>query len=70
MLRALYRMLVSAMLWYKRLRGDLKSIGFVFNPYNLCVANRMINGKQQTVQFHVDNLMSSHVDLKVNNMFL
>ena len=29
----------------------------------------MINGKQHMIRFHVDNLMSSHVDKKVNDNF-
>jgi hypothetical protein len=29
----------------------------------------MVNGKQHTVRFHVDDLMSSHVDSKVNDEF-
>jgi hypothetical protein len=40
------------------------------NPYDPCVANRMIGGKQQTVTWHVDDLMSSHVNKKVNDDFL
>ena len=30
----------------------------------------MIDGKQHTVMFHVDDLMSSHVDANVNTKFL
>ena len=62
--RALYGMLVAALLWYKKFCADLESIGFKFNPYDPCVANRIVNGKQHTVQFHVDDLMSSHQDTK------
>jgi len=69
-LRALYGMLESALIWYQRFRNDLEKIGFVFNPYDGCVANRTINGKQHTVRFHVDDLLSSHVDPKVNDKFL
>ena len=69
-LRALYGMLVAALLWYKTLQKDLEKVGFIFNPYNPCVCNRMIWGKQQTVCFHFDNLMSSHVNEKVNDNFL
>ena len=61
-LQALYGMLVAALLWYKQFRGDLEEIGFEFNPYDPCVANRIEKEKQQTVQFHVDDLKSSHVD--------
>ena len=69
-LRALYRMLVSALLWYKKFRADLKGQGFVFNPYDSCVANRWVNHKRHTVRFHVDDMMSSHPDPKVNDDFL
>ena len=68
-LRALYGMLVAAILWYQKLRKDLESIGFKINPYDPCVANRMVKGKQQTVVFHVDDLKCSHMDKKVNTNF-
>ena len=68
-LRAIYGMLVSALLFYKKLKEDLEEIGFEFNPYDACVGNRIINGSQHTVRFHVDDLMSSHVDSKVNDEF-
>ena len=38
-LRALYGMLIAALLWYKKFRSELESIGFVFNDYDACVAN-------------------------------
>ena len=34
-----------------------------------CVANRMTNGKQQTMCFHADDMSSSHVHPKVNDDF-
>jgi len=68
-LRAIYGMLQSALLWYKRLRRDLEEEGFKFNPYDPCVANRMINGSQQTICFHVDDLKSSHKMSQVNDEF-
>jgi hypothetical protein len=69
-LRALYGMLIAALLWYKMFRKDLEQIGFEFNSYDPCVANRDIKNKQQTIRFHVDDLKSSHVDSKVNDEFL
>ena len=68
-LRAIYGMLVAGLLFYKKLKKDLEAIDFKFNSYDPCVANRMINGKQHTVRFHVDDLMSSHIDPKVNDEF-
>ena len=69
-LQALYGMLVAAILWYQKLQKDLESIGFKINPYNPCVANQMVRGRQHTVVFHVDNLKCSHTDKKVNSEFL
>jgi hypothetical protein len=69
MLKALYGMLVSSILYYKKFRKDIESVGFEINPYDVCVANRTINGKQQTLTWHVDDVKSSHVDPKVNDEF-
>ena len=69
-LKALYGMLVASLLWYKQFKGDLEKVGFKFNPYDPCVANKTIEGKQMTVRFHVDDLMSSHMDPAVNDEFL
>ncbi len=48
-LRALYGMLKAALLWYKKFRSDLEGIGFRFNPYDPCVADRMRNRRQHTI---------------------
>jgi hypothetical protein len=69
-LKAIYGMLIASLLWYSKLKQDLETIGFEFNPYDPCVANRMIQGKQHTITFHVDDLKSSHVDSKVNDKFI
>ena len=63
-------MLVSAMLFYYKLTKELLSYGFELNPYDLCVANKMVNGEQLTICWHVDNLKSSHIDPKVDDKFL
>ncbi|CAJ1948819.1 unnamed protein product [Cylindrotheca closterium] len=68
-LQAIYGMLEASMLWYKKLRGDMEKHGFIFNPYNGCIANKIVNGKQQTIQSHVDDLLSSHINPKVYDDF-
>jgi len=68
-LKALYGMLQVALLWYKKFRSDLKSVGYEFNPYDPCVANKMIDGKQHTICFHADDIMASHVSSLVNDKF-
>eukprot|EP00957_Ditylum_brightwellii_P090283 6875761-Ditylum_brightwellii.AAC.1 len=40
-------------------------MGFKVNPYDRCVANAMINGKQCTLTWYVDDNKLSHVDSKV-----
>jgi hypothetical protein len=67
--KAIYGILQSALLFYKELRNDLESIGFKINPYDPCVANRLINGTQYTVVWHVNDLKSSHKSAQVNDSF-
>ena len=49
-------------MFYKNLVGDLETYGFRINPYDPCVANKMIGGKRLTVCWHVDDLKISCVD--------
>ena len=48
-LHALYGMLMASLLWYQQFCKDLEQEGFVFHPYNPCVANWTIEAKQHTV---------------------
>jgi len=66
---ALYGMIFSSLLFYKKFKKDVESIGFQVNHYEPCVANRLINGKQHTLAWHVDDIKSSHVDSRVNDEF-
>jgi hypothetical protein len=43
MQQALYGLLRSALLFYKKLVAHLESDGFVLNPYDSCVANKVVN---------------------------
>jgi hypothetical protein len=61
LLNALYGIMKAALLYYQRFVTDLKSVGFEINPYDPCVANKTVKGKQLTVVFHVDDLKVSHV---------
>ena len=65
-LRGLYGMLIAALLWYAKFRKDLEQIGFEFNPYDPCVCNKIVEHKQHTVRMHVDDIMASHVNPKIN----
>ncbi len=61
---------MSALLFYQKLAPELKSMGFVVNPYDPCIANKIEDGHQLTLQSHVDDLMISHVDMSAINDFL
>jgi hypothetical protein len=62
---AIYGTMVASLMYYRKFRTSLEEIGFEFNPYDACVANKMINGKQMTICFHVDDCKLSHVCSKV-----
>lgn len=70
MQKALYGMLKSALLFYLKLLGDLTKAGFELNPYDPCVANKMVGGKQLTVAWHVDDLKISHENPAVVDRFI
>ena len=97
--KAIYGLLRSALLFYRKLALQLVNFGFTINPYDPCVATKVIptdshteacvranhyrfapkDGSKplviestysQTVTMHVDDLKVSHVDPKVNDVFI
>ena len=65
-LQAICGMLISALLWHRKFRIDLEENGFLFNPCDARVANKTVDKKQQAIRFHVDNVMSGHIDVGVH----
>ena len=63
--KALYGCVKSAMLWYKLFTSTLQKLGFVLNPYDSCVANATIEGKQCTIVWYVDDNKISHQNPRV-----
>ena len=64
-LRAIYGCIFSALLWYELFSSTLEEMGFKINPYDRCVANKTVGGKQCTIIWYVDDLKISHVDKRV-----
>jgi hypothetical protein len=62
---ALYVTMVASLQYYRKFVKSLTDIDFVINPYDPCVANKMIEGNQMTVCFHVDDCKLSHPNTKV-----
>jgi len=65
--KALYRCIESAALWYNELVSKLTKIGFIPNPYDICVFNKTeADGSQTTIVLHVDDMFVSN--LKVEHL--
>ncbi len=54
LLKALYGCAKSALLWHELFTGTLTHMGFELNPYDTCVANKVVNEKQCTTAWYVD----------------
>ena len=58
--KALYGTITASKIWYDKLSGKLKELGYMFNRYDMCVFNkRMEDGSQTTVLIHVDDIFLS-----------
>ena len=64
LIKALYGTLRAALLFWRRLSKKLVDWGFSINPYDWCVANKLIQGSQCTIVWHIDDLKISHIDPK------
>jgi hypothetical protein len=52
---AIYGTMVAGLLYYRKFSDSLTEQGYVANPYDPCVWNKVIKGKQSTICFHVDD---------------
>ena len=58
--KAIYGTLNAAVLFWKKLSSKFKEWGFIANPYDNFTVNKMIDGHQATIIWHVDDLKISH----------
>jgi hypothetical protein len=70
--KSMYGLMRSTLLFYRKLKGELLDYGFVMNPYDPCVANKVTkDGSQLTVIWHVDDVkMSCKNSLEVTKLLL
>ncbi len=59
-LNAVYRTMVAALLYYKKFVKSIAKHEYKINPYDGCVANKVVKGKQVTICFHIDDSKISH----------
>ena len=60
----LYGCLISVSLFYEHIVEESRGRVFELNPYEPCVANKIIGCKQMTVFWYVDDLKVSYVEPK------
>jgi hypothetical protein len=70
LLKALYGTVRAARLFWEKLTGKLLEWGFTANPYDPCVMNKIVEGTQLTVTWHVDDLKVSHAKPSVVDQFI
>ena len=61
LIKALCGCIRSALLWYELISSTLQGMGFELNPYNICITNKMIDRKQCTMVWYVDDNKVSHI---------
>ena len=61
----MYGTLTAPLLWYTLFSKTLLDKDFEINPYNNCVANKIMNGHQFTICWYVDGIKFSHKDKSV-----
>jgi hypothetical protein len=58
---ALYGTMVASTFYYRKFVKSLTDVGFIINPYDLCVTNKIIEGKHMSICFHVDKSRRARV---------
>jgi hypothetical protein len=64
---ALYGTMIASLLYYRKFTKSLMSVRFEINPYDPCVVNKIVDGTQMTICFHVDDCKLSHRSGRANN---
>ena len=69
-IKVVYGTLLVTSIFYNNLSKHLTDHGFTQNKYDMYISNKMVNSKQLTVQFQVDDLKVLHKDQAVLDDFL
>jgi hypothetical protein len=67
---AIYGSIIASLLFYNKFCKTLKANDFKLNPDDPCIGNQMVNGKQQTCSFHVNDVMLTCADVPNNDHFI
>ena len=67
-LKAIYGMIKSALLWYDLFYTILSDLGFKLNPHERSITNKVTNEHQFNIWWFVDDSRVSHMDYSVNSI--
>jgi hypothetical protein len=67
---SLYGTMVASLLYYRKFVKSLTDIDFIINPFDQCVANKIIEGQQMTICFHLDDCKLSHRKKKLMDQMI
>lgn len=68
--KALYGIIQASLRFWDQIVRDLTQLGYVVNPYDWCVMNKEIDGRQHTIGWHVDDFIITHEDPSVNTRLI
>ena len=60
--KAIYGTVEASLLFWAKLSKSLEEMGYQRNEYDWCVMENIIDNKQCTIIWHVDDLNTSHVE--------
>ena len=64
-MNVIYGTLKEALLFYNKFTTNMKNYSFNINPYDCCVANKIVNGKQLTAVWYEDDSKPIHEEKAV-----
>ena len=56
----IYGIITASLLYYKKFSKNSIRKRFIFNPCDLCVANKIMQGKQMIICFYIDDYKISY----------
>ena len=66
----MYGKMVEILVYFRGFCKTWLAAGLKLNPHDTCVSNRMLNGKQQTIFWHLDNCNLSHMYPNINEKLI
>ena len=56
LVKVLYGTICAALIFWHKFTKQITECGFTMNPYDWCMANKLVRGSQLTITWHVNDL--------------